>query len=505
MSWAFSPLVVLAAVLVFPPLGLVLLWMRPSRAWKKLALTLPVLAVGFVHLVKFYGMRYELSGSGVPKFFTFRDKESHTKDLEQHRASQQNAGGASDVVEPPPVVQAAAPPEPVATHAATAANYWTDFRGPNRLGVYDEMPILTSWPAGGLRRLWKQPVGGGYASFVVVDGLLFTIEQRRDQEVVAAYDTATGREMWTNSWRAHFQESMGGDGPRTTPVWDAGRIYALGAEGELRCLDAGTGKVIWNKNILRENGAENLTWAQAASPLVVDGKLIVLPGGGKGKSVVAYDKLTGKPVWSSQDDEQSYTSPTVARVAGKRQLIVVSAVRMMGLTVEDGKLLWDYPWVTEYHVNAAQPIVIGENRVFISAGYGHGAAVVELTPSGDQFKVKEIWKNTKLKAKFNNPVLYQGHIYGMDEGIMACIDPASGDQKWKGGRYGYGQVLLASGHLVVTTEQGEVVLVKATPAGHQELARFAGVEGKTWNHPAIANGVLFVRNTTEMAAFRIGR
>jgi outer membrane protein assembly factor BamB len=190
-------------------------------------------------------------------------------------------------------------------------------------------------------------------------------------------------------------------------------------------------------------------------------------------------------------------------LAGRRQILAVSARRAMGLAVEDGALLWDYPWTTEYDVNAAQPIILGESRFFISAGYGHGAAVVEIAPAGPRFEARTVWQNNRMKNKFSSSVLHEGHIYGLDEAILACIDAATGELKWKGGRYGYGQLLLAGGHLVVLTESGDVALVKAAPERHQELAKFSALDGKTWNNPAIAGGLLLVRNTTEMACFRI--
>ncbi|MGH9723116.1 MAG: PQQ-binding-like beta-propeller repeat protein [Bryobacteraceae bacterium] len=164
--------------------------------------------------------------------------------------------------------------------------------------------------------LWRQPVGGGYASFVIVQGRAYTIEQRREQEVVAAYDVKNGRELWTNSWKAEFKEAMGGDGPRATPQWHDGRLYTLGATGEFRCLDAGGGRTIWRKNILEDNAAENIQWAMSASPLIVDDKVIVLPGGSGGKSVVAYDRSSGAPVWKALDDKAAYTAPMVATLAG---------------------------------------------------------------------------------------------------------------------------------------------------------------------------------------------
>jgi outer membrane protein assembly factor BamB len=418
-----------------------------------------------------------------------------------------------DPSQPAPAASPAAAPttapasEPAASTAAPAAPAapasrasWTDFRGPQRDGRYREGPISTTWPSGGLQPIWKQPIGIGFASFVAAGGRIFTIEQRRDREVVASYDAETGREIWTHGWQGGYRDHTG-DGPRATPTWHDGRIYALGAEGDLHVLDAQSGKPLWQKNILADNGAQNLSWGMAASPLIVDDKVIVLPGGRGGKSVVAYHKDTGARVWSVLDDRQAYTAPMVVTLGGKRQLIVVSAERAVGLTVEEGRLLWESPWVTDYGVNASQPIVISDNRLFLSAGYGHGATVIELTPAGETFSVRTVWENTRMKNKFTSSVLHEGYIYGLDEAILACMDAATGELKWKGGRYGYGQLVLASGHLIVAAENGDLALVKASPTAHQEVARFSAIDGKTWNHPAIADGRLFVRNAEEMAAF----
>jgi len=353
-----------------------------------------------------------------------------------------------------------------------------------------------------LRQLWKQPVGIGYASFVVADGKAYTIEQRRGQEVVAAYDINNGRELWTQKWSAEFKDSTG-DGPRATPTWDQGRIYALGATGELRALDANSGAVIWGKNILSDNAAKNLPWAMAAAPLVVDDKVVVLPGGPGGKSVVAYNKNTGAPVWKVLDDPQAYVSPMLIELAGRRQIVVVSSYRVVGLAPENGALLWSYPWDTDMGINVSQPIVVDRNRFFISSGYGKGAALVEVKGAGSSFTASTIWENKNMKNKFNSSVLHNGYIYGLDEQILVCLDVNTGERKWKDGRYGYGQVILAGDHLIVTSDQGDVALVKASPDKYTEVARFTAVEGQTWNYPAIAGGKLLVRNATEMAAFDI--
>ncbi|HEY2962983.1 MAG TPA: PQQ-binding-like beta-propeller repeat protein [Pyrinomonadaceae bacterium] len=436
-------------------------------------------------------------------------KEAHYTELEQHRQQQATQAAAAPVATSTPVVQASPGASPgqtadAAAAAAPARNYWTNFRGPKRDGNYEATPVLTSWPANGLSPMWKQPVGLGYASFSVADGRAYTIEQRRGQEVVVAYDVATGRELWKQAWNALYADETG-DGPRATPTWDQGRLYALGATGELRCLDANSGAVVWGKNILADNGANNLPWAMAASPLIVDDKVIVLPGGGNGKSVVAYNKMTGAPVWKVLNDNQAYVSPMLVELAGRRQIMVVSASRVTGLVPETGALLWSYPWDTSNGINVSQPIVVDKNRFFISSGYGKGAALVEVKGSGQNFTATTIWENINMKNKFNSSVLYNGYVYGLDEGILTCLDVNTGDRKWKGGRYGYGQVLLASGNLIVTSDTGDLSLVKASPDAYTELARFSALQGKTWNYPAIADGRLLVRNANEMAAYDIAR
>jgi outer membrane protein assembly factor BamB len=318
---------------------------------------------------------------------------------------------------------------------------------------------------------------------------------------VAAYDVATGRELWTQSWAAEFRESMGGDGPRATPTWADGVVYALGATGELRALDETTGATGWRTNILADSGARNLDWGMAAAPLVVEDALVVLPGGSGGHSVAAYDRRTGQRLWSALDDQQAYVAPMLATLGGVRQLLIVSATRLVGLAADGGRLLWEYPFATYNGINAAQPLLLGEDRVFLSAGYGTGAAVIAVDVSGDRFTVREIWRNTRMKNRFSSSVLHAGVIYGLDEAILAAVDARTGELLWKGGRYGYGQVTLVGDSLIVLTEDGDLALVRARPDRHEEVTRFPVLEGKTWNPPALDGGFLLVRNLAEMAAF----
>ncbi len=491
---------------------------------KTIALAVVALVAVVGVLYQFFGLRFVMDGGGMPYPRFVQTSQLQAERIERHREAQreaQRAAAGPENAAPPAVVESRATPEPVAATPAAAAPgampetaprigpapYWTDFRGPRRDGTYGEVPLLADWPAAGLTPIWKQPVGGGYASFVVARDRAFTIEQRGAQEVVAAYDVPTGRELWTNSWAAEFRESMGGDGPRATPTWSDGRVYALGATGELRALDDVNGKMIWRTNILDDSHARNLDWGMAAAPLVVDDTVIVLPGGPNGQSIVGYDRLTGKRTWSALGDKQAYCSPMLVTLNGVRQLLVVSATRMMGVVPGDGKVLWEYSFPTFNGINAAQPLVVGSNRVFVSASYDAGAALIELSGSGDRFSVREVWRNKRMKNRFSGSVLHDGVIYGLDEGILAAVDVETGELKWKGGRYGYGQVLLAGNNLIVLTEDGDLALVRADPDRHQEVTRFPVLEGKTWNVPALSGGYLLVRNLAEMAAFdlRVGK
>jgi len=466
-----------------------------------------VLAVGFGLLFildKFVGVKFEMPGQGIGiPIVSLRNDEAHYEAIEADRARAVELLAA----EAESVVESAPPPEKADVEIAPAPAVpapsapWPTYRGANRDGVYDQTAINTAWPSKGLPELWRVKVGGGYASMVVAQGLVYTIEQRRDREVVAAYDLRSGLQHWEHGWPGLFQESMGGPGPRATPTWSDGKLYPLGALGELQALNAGNGELLWRRNILEDAGVGNLTWGMSGAPLVDDGKVIVFPGGRNNKSVIAYNAADGSIAWTAQDDQGGYASPQLATLGGKRQLLYFSGKRIMGLDPANGSLLWEHPWYSNNDINSAQPIQVDDDHLWVSSSYGHGSELLKIVPQSDRFAVEVVWEKNSMRNKFNSSVLRDGYIYGLDESIMACIDVMTGERKWKGGRYGYGQLLLAGEHIVVLTESGEVVLVKATPEGHEELAMFEALEGKTWNVPAIADGILLVRNQTEMAAY----
>jgi outer membrane protein assembly factor BamB len=446
------------------------------------------------------GLRVVFYGGGDIGLAFLQSAGRQAAEIEKHREAQRAHAAPEPAAEPdsPAALPAAAPLIETASPAAvTPSSHWTNFRGPDRDGHYRQRPVRTDWGSA-LTPRWKQPVGGGYGSFAIAGGRAFTIEQRGNRELAAAYDVRTGRELWTSAWDAQFSGSPGGGGPRATPTWDEGRVFALGASGEFRAIDAATGRTLWRTNILADAGAANTDHGASASPLVVDNTVVVLPGGSNGQSVVAYDRQSGKRVWSALDDRSAYSSPMLVTLAGVRQILAHTESRLVGLSPENGTLLWEFPWQTPYA--SAQPLITAPDRVFISAE--SDAVMLQLEAGAEgQMTARELWRTTRMNNKFTSAVLHDGFIYGLDEAILACIDASTGDLKWKGGRYGYGQVMLASGHLIVLTEEGELALVRADPASHQELTRFAAIEGKTWNHPAMSDGVLLIRNIEEMAAF----
>ena len=459
------------------------------------------LAIAVTAYLHWTGASVGLDGSGLWFVVERAESEDRWQRLEASRARSAVAGAHPTRTDFAPTGAAGKPAAESADAGQIPANYWTDYRGPRRDGSYTQMPLNLEWAEEGPSELWRQQVGGGYASMVVADSLVYTIEQRRESEVVAAYRLDSGAPAWEYSWDSRFSESMGGDGPRATPTWSGGRVYALGANGNLVCLAAGDGKLVWERNILRDAGASNLEWGMAGAPLVVDDLVIVHPGGSNGKSLFAYDKATGDVRWSALDDKAGYVSPQVATLAGHRQILLISGTRVLGASLEDGSELWGVEWETSYDANCAQPLVVDGNHVFVSSGYGHGAALLRVEEAGGSFSVEQVWFNRNMKNKFNPSVLVDGVVYGLDEGILVALDVMTGERLWKQGRYRYGQLLYGDGHLIIVSEEGDLALVEARPDEFREITRFESIPGKTWNVPAISGGILLVRNQTEMVAY----
>jgi outer membrane protein assembly factor BamB len=346
-------------------------------------------------------------------------------------------------------------------------------------------------------------MGAGWAAFAVAEGLAVTQEQRGGGAAVVAYDLQTGAVRWTHGAGDGFSSTLAGDGPRATPTLHEGRVYAFGVDGWLRALDFATGELIFERDVLGENSGRAPDHGVAASPLVVDGLVVVVAGGPDGRSLVAYDAVTGEPRWSGGDAGAAYASPFVATLAGVRQIVAFNLEGLAGHDPATGAVLWSNRW-PDRPEKVAQPVVLGDDRLFATMGYGIGGRLVRLerrTGGGLQAHVE--WETRRLKAKFTQVVEHEGFLYGLDEGVLVCLDPADGERRWKRGRYGHGQVLLVDDLLLLVAEDGEVVLIDPNPESLVELARFPAVTGKTWATPALAGDLLIVRSETEAACYRL--
>jgi outer membrane protein assembly factor BamB len=387
---------------------------------------------------------------------------------------------------------------------------WPEFRGSERNNQVHGTKLATDWQKQPPKQLWRHRVGPAWSSMIVVDGKLFTQEQRGDQEATVCYDTATGDELWAHADDTRFFEPLAGAGPRGTPTFADGRIYALGATGRLNCLDAATGNPIWSHDIVTDVQAEGATktipapqWGFSNSPLVVDGLVIVFAGGENNKSLLAYGADAGEPKWSYNAGSDSYSSPQLVSIGGHKQLLMHSNTGLAAIEPDTGKLLWQYPAASKMFLPITQPQSVGADQLLMQSE--NGVQLVALTLDGNKWSPTQRWDSKALKLTLNDYVVYEGCIYGFDDNVFCCVDLESGKRHWKAGRYGSGQVLLLPDQplLVVTTETGEVVLIWPNTKKLDELARFQAVEGKTWNHPVIAEGKLFVRNAEEMACYEL--
>ena len=382
---------------------------------------------------------------------------------------------------------------------------WPQYLGPRRDGTVDVAPFPRDWEPENF--IWKRAVGLGWGSFAIVGNRVWTQEQRGEFETVVCYEARTGKQIWVHRDSTLFSETLGGDGPRATPTFHEGRIYAQGATGILNCLDARSGEQVWTRNILDDAGAENLAWGMSGSPLVHGDAVIVSPGGPDGSSLVAYHRKTGESLWSAGNAQASYSSPMTGRIRDEDQILVFNAEGLFAHRPEDGTPLWDFPYTNTPRINVPQPWVIEEGdavRILLPTGYSVGTTLLDL--QGDEngkWSVSPRWKSRFLRPKFSTVVVRDGHAYGADEGILACIELESGKRKWKDGRYGYGQLLLVGDMLLIQAEDGHVALVEASPEAYREISRFPALEGKTWNHPAISGSLLLLRNGQEACAFSL--
>jgi outer membrane protein assembly factor BamB len=384
--------------------------------------------------------------------------------------------------------------------ASTAlAADWPQLRGPNRDGISRETGLLKSWPAGGPKVLWKIPLGEGFSHLAVAKGRLFTMYGQGENDYAAAYNAETGRPLWRVPLGRKYISDQG-NGPRSTPVVDGDMVYALTGSGRLAALNAADGKKVWEHDLQQELGAEPPQWGISTSPLIEGNLLLVDVGGSRGRSLVAFDKKTGKTVWTSQNELAGYSAPIAITVGGVRQVIFFTGRSVLAVAPKDGKLLWRVPWKTDWDVNAATPIFVAPDKLYISSGYDTGAALFRIQVTDGRVGADQVWQNPRMKNQFSSSVLHDGHIYGFDNSVLKCLVAATGEEKWKESGFGHGSLILAEGHLIVLSERGKLSLVEATPAGYREKGSSQPLSGKCWTAPTLANGRLYLRNEEDLLA-----
>lgn len=396
---------------------------------------------------------------------------------------------------------------------------WPQWRGPNRDAISHETDLLKSWGTTGPKETWRIPIGDGFSAISISQGRAYTMEAKGDDEFVVCFSADTGEEIWRFRSDAFYHEGMGGDGPRATPTIVDDMLFTVSAYGKLYALHANTGEKLWSYDFQKDFGSKMPQWGYSMSPLVYGEKLLVEVGGKEEKSIIAFDKKSGELLWTSQEDVAGYSSPISVTIHDIHQLIFFTGRKLVALSPEDGRLYWQYRWETSYDVNAATPVFIPPDKVFISSGYDKGAAVVQIrvfTSPGDRtapavqikenrgsISVKEIWKSRVMKNHFGSSVFHDDYLYGFDNGILKCIEANTGQTQWKKRGFGKGTLIFADAHLIILGEKGKLALALATPEGYFEVANAQVLKGRCWTIPTLASGKLYLRNDREMVCLDV--
>jgi outer membrane protein assembly factor BamB len=370
-----------------------------------------------------------------------------------------------------------------------SAEDWPQWRGPQRNGISAEKNWAFQWPEDGPKIAWKARVGLGYSGFVVADGRAFTVGHTDGKDTVFAFNADTGKEVWKHSYPAELGDKYFQGGTTGTPTVDGTNLYWLSRWGDLICFEAATGKIIWEKNIQKETGAKIPDWGFTGAPYVHK-ELLILNVGDAGMAV---EKATGKIAWKSAGKNAGYSTPVP--VPGTREVVFGNSDHYVAVNAESGKESWRVSWPTMYGVNAADPI-IQDRKMFLSTGYGKGAALFDLTKNPPA----EVWRNRALRTQMNAGVLFEGHVYGVDgdtteKARLKCIEFATGKEKWSEPNIGSGGLTLADGKLIVLTAQGELMVLPASPEAFQPTARAQILGGSSWTAPVLANGRIYCRNS----------
>lgn len=378
---------------------------------------------------------------------------------------------------------------------------WPAFRGPGFDGRSSETGLLTTWPDSGPVTLWQAPMGGGFSGITAADGRVFTLYSRGGRELAAAFDAETGEALWTADLDLERKDRFG-DGPRSTPPVAGGVLYAVSASGKLHALDVAGGDRLWSHDLHSEFGARIPVFGVSASPIVEGDLLLVNAGGKRGNALMAFDRASGDVVWSTESDLPGYASPIAFTASGLRQAVFFTGTSVIAVDPASGTALWKHPWKTAYNIHAASPIFIAPDRLFVSSGHDTGAALFRIDTSGETTSAEAsatiVWKTREMRNHFSSSVYFQGHIYGFDNKNFKCLDVETGKDLWRKGSLGHGSLFYADRHLVVLSEDGQLLLVEATPKAYREKASHQVANAKHWTVPTLYRGRLYVRNEREL-------
>ncbi len=380
---------------------------------------------------------------------------------------------------------------------ATLAADWPYWRGPQRNGVSEEKGFVTAWPSGEPPIAWRAKVGLGMSSIAVGGGRAFTAGHEGKQDTVFCFDAVSGKEVWKHSYAAELGDVYYEGGTTGTPTLDGDRLYWLSRWGDAFCFEAATGKIVWSKNVQKESGAPVPDWGFTGAPLV-QGDLLICNVGDAG---LALEKSTGKVVWKSAEKDCGYSTPLPFERDGRKLVVLASAQSYVAVNPRDGKEAWRVRHLTQYNVNAADPVIDGD-RVFLSTGYGKGSALFRIG-SGEP---EQLWKSKALRTQMNAAVLSEGHLFGADgdtteKAALKCLDFATGQEKWAQPNFGSGAVIIADGQLIALSGIGELLIAPASPEAFKPTTRAQVLGGKCWTAPVLANGLIYCRNSRgEIAA-----
>jgi len=496
-DFAVANIITLVCGLVFYMTAL-MLWLRVGRASRNLKMAVVLAPLGLMIVGLCFYKPLGLDSELVPRF-RYRWAPDPLVQVEKNKES---AGESEN--EPLPSI-------------SQGLNDYAGFLGGDRSATIKQASFSdpASWTESTPQLLWKRKIGAGWSAFSVVGEIAVTLEQREDDETLQAYALKTGEPLWKIEWESRHTTSLGGLGPRSTPVIANGIVYAQGANGYLIAAKLDRGEKVWDKSLLDCVGVElsqaerEVAWGRSSSPLVVRDKVIIPLGGAGDKlaTLICFDAQTGEEKWRTGREQVSYASPTLMTLSQTPQIVSVNNNSVSAHRLEDGTELWrtDWPGSSSGPANVSQPVAVDGQRILLSKAYGSGAKMLKVTGSSEGiWKVEELWKNSSvLKTKFTNVVIHEGYAYGLSDGILECVDLADGKRMWKSKRYRHGQIMLVGQHLLIMAEDGSVAIGIANPESFEELYRFQAIEGMTWNNPALAGNLLLVRNGEQAACYRL--